>query len=360
MTLEAALSNPGRDNNKGLQIDPARLNEVRLTRPARLSSADVPKVTTNDADQNAQYPSTVSGQDLSIIRGLVEGPTLAQMAAAQAFASFIHNYNDRSAESRLPGSLKLYDASTSTGIKDQIVEWRTATDPALYKPDPVIANGRQLKPTRDTNAKIDAKNPAAFYMIGYDKEHRPLDVLEYYNDSGVPNYRAQYLFKYEQLDKELGTDKVSIFKYMADELPRGRDSSQAAGTLAVGANGHANDLVGLTEYYRQDGITYDARKYDGFTLQLPNLANGETEIDAKPTAKLPPFKEIYFHGGDNVTIQTRLENGGVEKRDLGGADALYNTFITAPEFYFYEPFGKAIPYRVRPPNMSQEQFDSYK
>ncbi|MFX6225955.1 hypothetical protein ABTF68_20985, partial [Acinetobacter baumannii] len=90
-------------------------------------------------------------------------------------------YNDRSHEAIIPPIIRLTDASTQPAVQEKS-GWSAATDPALYYVDPNLhgsMTGRNLKPVRDTAAKTNAKEPDSIYVIGYDKQSRPSNVLEY-------------------------------------------------------------------------------------------------------------------------------------------------------------------------------------
>lgn len=344
--------------------------------PVLLAAAgDVPVIIGNGARQGS-YPATVRSVDIDVIRnllgsesvtgGLVAGIArgeviLSGMAGRAAFEQFLHNYNDRSYEVRIPNKLFLYDASTNPALKDK-AGWAAATDPALYEVDPNLSGiqtGRNLKPVRDTNDHANAKSPDSFYVMGYqtapDGQLRPANVVEYESKGGKIRYKDQYLFKYDSQSD--GSDVVSIFKYRAADQARGPDNSDAVGTIAIGANHRPNILEGMTQYFRYKGQTYDIRKWGGAQLQL-----GADELSAKPKPPEPdasgrpnvPEQEIYFKGTTTQTIGNDRDQGSIilteRNHSLGpkptpysGEDAQKQTFLYAKYFYFYDPFGPNLP-----------------
>jgi hypothetical protein len=125
-----------------------------------------------------KYPGPPHDQDKYVLRQLLKPSPLS----GALYELFLETYTDRSEENRVPGSIRI--SELHHGVRDKVKSVELFGDSEMFQPD---RHGIVLHPT-------GRKSPGHFYAVLRDENSYPINIIEYYQDNGVPKYLQQWIF----------------------------------------------------------------------------------------------------------------------------------------------------------------------
>lgn len=198
----------------------------------RQSEAGGLKVIVPDAGKPpVAYPGPRPDQDKAILMPIMRS---AGPIPEMLYKSFLQNYNDRSGENKLPGSVLITELHD--GVAKRVKEVQIVGDSEAMQPN-AKTGGRVFYPD-------NGKHPGSAYAILYDEQKLPINVIEYNISSGQPRYHQQWLFN-RQVDGT-GNQITSIERYT-----NSKDTTQARPAYENGVM--ADTYMGTSRYTISQG-----------------------------------------------------------------------------------------------------------